>query len=356
MLIIVDIFSMRRILIVEDDKFISTILSMFLKSLGHQLVAECIHGKDVLDACRIHKPDVVLMDIHLDGEWDGVFTCQMMRSEFDIPVIYISSEAENHIVERAVTSNSYGYLVKPITKQELGISIDLAYFKHKADAMHRERENNYRDFISNTHSAIIIVNKGNIQYLNNFALGVFKTTYIEDLLMNPFLHYVGENLKQEVQLLIDRPFNDDRWVKTLEGTMHTIHGDPYSAELTISAVMFGGSRVLQFSINDKSSNLVPLTYINLMKKALLAYPRLCLVLSQNLEIQSFNPVFERLPLERKNQIVKFLSSAQPNQLAAGSDELMLPMATADGLLWLKVFIARNPKGEPMEYIVMEVDA
>ncbi|WP_139657963.1 response regulator, partial [Pseudomonas shirazica] len=89
---------------------------------GYKLVGRCEAGDQALELCKIEKPDVVLMDIHLEGEIDGIETAERIQREFEIPVIFVTSDTSSYIVERAIISNSYGYLVKPVKKNELGIS------------------------------------------------------------------------------------------------------------------------------------------------------------------------------------------------------------------------------------------
>lgn len=345
---------MMRILVVEDDLFITTIFSMFIKSLGHQLVAHCKSGKEALEACRLYNPDVILMDIHIEGELDGIVTCQLIHEEFDIPVIYVSSETDNHVIENAVTSNSYGYLVKPITKQELGISLDLAFYKHKIDAEHRANLVQEKELIVETSLAIVIVSRGRITYLNKYALEFFKPLEAEEILSSPFINYLNENLKEEVQALIDKPFQNSRWTKELSGALN-IEANTTWVELIASEVSFGGTRVLQFVIKHPSCDLEPITYVNVMKKALMNYPRLCLLLSEDIDIYSYNKVYSIMSADEQLQLSNFLYNADLQKLCEGKDEIKIQYNSANGLMWLKIFVARNGNGEPMEYVVIEVD-
>lgn len=123
----------KRILIVEDDKMICSIFSMFIKELGHQMVGISSNGKDAIEKATETKPDIVLMDIHLQGDINGIETARIINDELNIPVIYISSDIEESTIKEAILSNTYGFLVKPIYKTTLGITIEFAYFKHIHD-------------------------------------------------------------------------------------------------------------------------------------------------------------------------------------------------------------------------------
>ena len=165
---------------------------MFLRDLGHELVGRTSSGKEAIEKCKELKPDVVLMDIHLDGDLDGIQTAEMLKREMEVPIIYISSDTSSPVIERAIVSNSYAYLVKPINKKELGISIDLAYFKHKVDIEQKEREQSYREFISDSPMPIVVINDDKITYLNRLGLDVFKTHYIEDVMGLSIKSFVAE--------------------------------------------------------------------------------------------------------------------------------------------------------------------
>ncbi len=247
---------MRKVLIVEDDRFISTILTMFLKELGHQLVGVCQTGIEAVALCSEVRPDVVLMDIHIEGELDGIQTTERLKSEFDIPVIYVSSDTSSYIIERAIVTNSYGFLVKPVNKQELGISIDLAYYKHKVDVEQKERERGYRQFISESPVPIVIVNDGKIQYLNNLALEVvFKTHYIEDVLLQQFLSFVAEEDREIVKRLFDDFENAGSCFKCQTIRLQDVHGRYTYVEIDGSGVNFNSKSSVQIIIRDISEEI-----------------------------------------------------------------------------------------------------
>lgn len=244
---------MRKILIVEDDRFISTIFKMFLKELGHELVGRCENGQQAIQLCHELHPDVILMDIHLQGELDGIQTAEKLKMELDLPVIYISGDTSNKIIERAIVSNSYGYLIKPVNKKELGISIDLAYYKHKVDLEQKQRERGYREFISESPVPNIIVRNGRIQYLNKLALEqIMKTTYIEDVMGLPFEKFIDDEYKDKVEKLLEgEDLIDNRFVDEYV-KMKDPHGGDVHAEISGSLVKFNNETAIQIIIRDIS--------------------------------------------------------------------------------------------------------
>ncbi len=128
----------KKILIVEDDKMLCTIFEMFIKQLEYELVGISQSGEDALKICDTNRPDVILMDIHLKGEMDGIETAKLISERYDIPVIFVTSDIEEETIHSATYTNTYGFLMKPIYKSSLGVSIEFAYSKHKFD---REQKN-----------------------------------------------------------------------------------------------------------------------------------------------------------------------------------------------------------------------
>ncbi len=123
----------KRILILEDDKTLALIYKMFLNELGYQDVEFFEQAEKAIAFAEKYNPDIALIDISLSGEMQGVEAAEILQSNFDIPVIYITGHKEDDIVQEALQSNLYGYLIKPINKDELRVSIELALSKHLKD-------------------------------------------------------------------------------------------------------------------------------------------------------------------------------------------------------------------------------
>jgi len=123
----------KKILIVEDDKMLCTIFEMFIKQLNYELIGISHTGKEAIELCKINKPDVVLMDIHLAGDLNGIETTKKIHEQYDVPVIFVTSDNEEDTIKSAIYKNTYGFLIKPIYKSTLGVNIEFAYSKHEFD-------------------------------------------------------------------------------------------------------------------------------------------------------------------------------------------------------------------------------
>ncbi|BCS35287.1 hypothetical protein TBR22_A45140 [Luteitalea sp. TBR-22] len=126
-----------RILIVEDEQIIALDLSDTLADLGHVVVGVAGRGEEAVTMARSLSPDLVLMDIHLSGDMDGVTAAETIRRGGGAPVVFITAYDDAPMVQRAKLSEPYGYLLKPFNVRELRVIIEMALFHHR---MQTERE------------------------------------------------------------------------------------------------------------------------------------------------------------------------------------------------------------------------
>ena len=87
-----------------------------------------------LEAAQSDKPDLMLMDIMIQGDIDGIETATKIRTILDIPVIYLTANADESTLERAKVSDAFGYLIKPFEEKELNTTIEMALYKHRMEA------------------------------------------------------------------------------------------------------------------------------------------------------------------------------------------------------------------------------
>ena len=122
-----------KILIVEDEGIVAVDLKQMLEKLGYTVLAIANNGKDAIKKIGETNPDLVLMDIVIKGDMDGIETAQQIRILYDIPVIYTTAYFDDAILERAKITHPYGYIVKPFYEGELISSIEMAVHNHQMD-------------------------------------------------------------------------------------------------------------------------------------------------------------------------------------------------------------------------------
>jgi len=119
----------EKILLVEDDNIIAKVAEWRLKNLGYTLIGRAVTGAEAMEFVVRNKPDVVLMDINIKGEIDGIETARMIKKGFNIPVIYVTSHSDGPTLERAKATQPDGFIIKPFEDNELRVAIELALKK-----------------------------------------------------------------------------------------------------------------------------------------------------------------------------------------------------------------------------------
>ncbi|WP_395457872.1 EAL domain-containing protein (plasmid) [Azospirillum melinis] len=132
--------SKARILVVEDERIVALHLQQRLKLLGYDVTTPAASGVQALASVRDERPDLVLMDIHIEGPMDGIDTAREISRTSDTPVIYLTAYSEQATLERARATRPYGYLVKPFSERELHATIQMALERRDADLVVRQSE------------------------------------------------------------------------------------------------------------------------------------------------------------------------------------------------------------------------
>lgn len=136
-----------RILIVENERLVAEDLKRSLENLGYSVSAIVSEGKKALRKVEEQRPDLVLMDIVLDGEMNGIETAQKIRRRWNLPIIYITAYSDARTVEAAKVTEPYGYILKPIDEKELHITVELSLYKHASQRKLKERQERLSHFI-----------------------------------------------------------------------------------------------------------------------------------------------------------------------------------------------------------------
>ena len=123
-----------RLILVEDESIVALNLRDNLSRLGYEICGIAASGEDALRKIEQQKPDLVLMDIHIDGELDGIETAAKIPPELHIPVIYLSAFSEETTLARARLTSPGGYLLKPFSGRKIHASIQMALAHGRATA------------------------------------------------------------------------------------------------------------------------------------------------------------------------------------------------------------------------------
>ncbi|MGD1920972.1 MAG: EAL domain-containing protein [Pleurocapsa sp.] len=123
-----------KILIVEDELLIAENLSIKLKKLGYEVVDIVSSGNAAIKQAKLHSPDLILMDIAIKGEIDGIKTAELIKETQNTAIVFLTAYADDKTLERASLTGCYGYILKPFKDRELHATIKIALKKHQEQA------------------------------------------------------------------------------------------------------------------------------------------------------------------------------------------------------------------------------
>ena len=123
---------MSKILVVDDEAIITMQLEERLTAMGYTVAGMASSGEDAIEKARRLIPDLVLMDIVMPGKMNGIEAAKTI-AELEIPVVFVTSYADDAIIEKAKQVRPYGYIVKPFNELEIKAAIEVALFRKTAE-------------------------------------------------------------------------------------------------------------------------------------------------------------------------------------------------------------------------------
>ncbi len=233
-----------KILIVDDEVVVAEAIRRQLRSLGYLVVGVVSSGSEAVQLAGEHRPDLILMDIKLKGPMDGIEAAGTIRSQYAIPVIYLTAFSDEETLERARPTLPLAYLIKPFVSSDLRAAVELALFRHRVSCIAEQRGRWLDAVVQSMGDAVMTVDRqGKVTMLNPAAEGMTGWMQsdaigkpVEDIVilldpdsrrpvMNPALHalHMGKSsdLAQRPFLLISRQGDEHR----ISDTVALIHDD-----------------------------------------------------------------------------------------------------------------------------------
>tara|TARA_B100001248_G_scaffold220746_1_gene176586 strand:- start:29372 stop:31669 length:2298 start_codon:yes stop_codon:yes gene_type:complete len=159
-----------KVLIVEDDTNSAFILKTILLKQGFKIAATATSSEEALAAVKEHAIDLILMDIHIHGELDGIEAAKKILKERGIPIIYLTGASDKNTIQRAKETDPFGYILKPYSEQEIAIAIEMALYKAAMNAKLKASEEHLDVTLKSLHDGVISTDhQGYITYMNPAA-------------------------------------------------------------------------------------------------------------------------------------------------------------------------------------------
>jgi PAS domain S-box-containing protein len=156
-----------KILVVEDERIIAEDIKIRLDQLGYDVISISASGEEAIETAQTKRPDLVVMDIMLGSTMDGIEAAQIIREQFDIPIIFLTAYVDNVLLARAKIAEPFGYILKPFDDRELGSTVEIALYKKKIEAALRTSEVFNKNILNATPNPMVVVDPDtSIRFVN----------------------------------------------------------------------------------------------------------------------------------------------------------------------------------------------
>jgi len=157
-------------MVVEDEVLVAKDISSRLTQIGYDVIGTAGRGREAIDLAIELRPDLILMDIHLRDEIDGIEAAQAIQKSFDVPIIFCTAYSNDETLQRAKVTAPYGYTLKPFDNRELEINIEIPLYKHHAEKTLRETEGRLNTTLGNISDGVIATDTdGKVFLVNSVA-------------------------------------------------------------------------------------------------------------------------------------------------------------------------------------------
>ena len=161
---------MSRLLVVEDEVLVARDIQARLQRMGYEVVGTVARGEDAVSTALAESPDLILMDINLKGEMDGIEAATQINEVRSVPVIYCTAYSNDEVLERAKITSPFGYVLKPFDNRELEINIEIALFKHQVEQDLAKTKQNLDATLANVSDGVIAADQtGQVILINAVA-------------------------------------------------------------------------------------------------------------------------------------------------------------------------------------------
>jgi two-component system, cell cycle sensor histidine kinase and response regulator CckA len=222
-------FDRLRILIVENEGLVGCDMAAFLNDLGYRVVGTCTSSDDAIRLFDDLRPDLVLMDVHIEGSTDGIETARLLQQRGPVAIVYVTACADLETVNRARETHPQGYLLKPFSNDELRLTVEVAAARVQDEIERRRREQSYFETFESLADGVIVADlAGLIVFSNPAAAQVTGWTQAESVgrsLHEVFRIYHPSGEPAMVELATPSQPSQERtvWLTTRKGQRVALH-------------------------------------------------------------------------------------------------------------------------------------
>lgn len=249
------LFRKAKVLVVEDEKIIARDIESTLKRIGHESAGSVAKGEDAVALANEMNPDLILMDITLKGEMDGIEAAKIINETLGIPIIYITAHQDEDTIEKTKATNPYGYITKPLDDRDLGTAINSAVYRRDVELRLKDAEEKYFRLSENAPDMIfaqdalskkyIYVNKS-CEKLTGYNVNEFYSSpgLLEKLVDNEWIEQylfsvntvLGSHLTVPFEFMITHKNGNKIWLNQRSIVIRNKSGDPVTIEAILTDI------------------------------------------------------------------------------------------------------------------------
>jgi PAS domain S-box-containing protein/putative nucleotidyltransferase with HDIG domain len=233
-------------MVVEDEAVVALDIRHRLKNLRYDVAAVTETGEEAVNLAGDVKPDIVLMDIMLAGDMDGIEAAGVIHEKYDIPVVYLTAYTDEETLSRAKITEPFGYIIKPFEDREITTTIEMAHYKHNAERQKKSTEQWLATTLASISEGVLTVDRRRrITYMNKVSeacIGVSPELLGDALLEEVFRIRDGasENTAREV---VERVLRHKQSLASYDVVLELPEGQSMPIELTASPILSERGRV-----------------------------------------------------------------------------------------------------------------
>jgi len=315
---------MPRILVVEDEFIVAMDIQNRLERLGYEALDSVASGEEAVQRAGELLPDLVLMDIRLEGEMDGIEAADHIHSQFNIPVIFLTAFADEETLQRAKITAPYGYILKPFQERELHSAIEIALHNHQLENKLKKSEERFRDLIETAEEVIWEVDRElRITYSNPYIEKVIG--YLpSELIGKPMTSFMHKDDRKKFKKLISEIIDQQNgWKDVLlrwrhkDGTYHWLDSSAVS-------IMNGSGKSKGFRGTDRD-----VTEKKRMEKELFQYQQMQQLVFDHIPLDVFWKDRNSIYLGCNRKFAEDVGVSDPADIIGKNDLDYFPKETAN---------------------------
>ncbi|HEB29698.1 MAG TPA: PAS domain S-box protein [Spirochaetes bacterium] len=242
---------MKNIMVVDDEVIIAKQLEEQLFDMGYGINESASCGAEAIEFAHRLRPDLILMDIVMPGKLDGIETAIIIKEELNIPVIFITSFADDLFIERAKKAEPYGYILKPFQENEIQAAVDIALYKKEMESRLNKSESKYRALMENAGDAILLLKPmGELTILEaNKETEKLLGYSSEELTGMTYPQLIPPDEVERAYAILGK-INQEKSVCSKESCFQRKDGKTVPVELTGAVIEYDGEHLIQAILRD----------------------------------------------------------------------------------------------------------